>query len=491
MIENEFDRVADSINTQDDEAVLLRLIEAEAAKGVGPYSQRKKGLNNFAGLLAGAGNLFSFFTQAFAFAFFLQGNLAPTLGGVWAWVVGAVLGALLSGLIEFGKRMINNELFYEVVFKRNWPFGLLATALILGALSTSVSFYASLSVPRAVRGEPVAAVNRDSVVNRWDSQINRLMERQKALDDPEGQFWVFDATQGKKLLKYELWGEQAALPRKIDSLMGLREQALGKADAQNAAAKANGYAEQEQQGHALAYFSMFLEICFIFAMRYRKQYLHKSIQERGGLDKFVKSSTLPQDEALARAQAEADRVRAQMAQMEREQQQQAEQQRLAALEAEKRRLAQEQAKIAADRQRAAEELAEAKLRQQQADRQRLEAEKQALEAERKRLAQQELEKARKAPPAGRKIGFEYKAPTLPQGVEQEPPQTKDPLLKAEGTKNAPQGGEKRPEIITKYIGAHVKTCTCEECGEVVARKRKNQRFCSKECRRKWHKKNNK
>ena len=461
MIENQFDRVADSINHQDDEAVLLRQIEAEAAKGVGPYSQRKKGLNFFAGLLAGAGNLFSFLTQTFAFAFFLQGNLAPTLGAVWAWLVGALLGALLSGLIEFGKRMVNNDLFYEVVFKRQWPFGLLATALILGALSTSVSFYASLSVPRAVRGEPVAAVNRDSVVSRWDSQINRLMERQKALDDPEGKYWVYDATQKERMLKYELWDEQAALPNKIDSLIGLREQALGKADAQNEAAIANGYAEQEQQGHALAYFSMFLEICFIFAMRYRKQYLHRIIQERGGLDKFVKSSTLPQDEAIARAEAEVARVRAQMAQMEREQQQKAEQQRLAAIEA---------------------------------DRQRLEAEKQALEAKRKRLAQQELEKreqARKAPAASRKIGFAYKAPTPPQGVEQEPPETKDPLLKAEGTKSAPQGDEKRPEVVTRYVGADVKTCTCEQCGEVVARKRRNQRFCGKGCRRKWHKKNSK
>lgn len=285
ILENQHEqRIIVENNALEDER-LTATLQTELGKGQCPYSRQWKSWYLAAVFFGFIGGALSLITEVLAFAWLTY--FEPLPASVALLLAGAV-GVLLAGLVEWLKRGANDSFFFGLVFRRKFDGYNFVKMLFIMAISISTSFYACTLIPKAsakITAAGVELIKVDSIKSSYEQRISTLSASMESVRS-NAKSWnagVAAVSEQQKTL---------------DKLYAAQDTATAKAETENTRRLRQSVAETTDWGWTLGFFSVALEVLFMLAFWYSKNYLYKSALERGMIEDAEAEQEIPTESVI-------------------------------------------------------------------------------------------------------------------------------------------------------------------------------------------------
>lgn len=241
-----------------------------------PYSQQMKPWAIGAVIMGGVGIFFSFCTELGAIGYYAFLTVAQIAGESVGYLIAALIGTLVAGLIEYIKHHSNNSFWLVYVFKKRFEVARFVPVVLVALVSVFITIYACLILPNVV-GTATGANAFDA--SKIEATKTEYLGKIAKIDAD-----MAELTANGKKSDGRLRPETVAALDKLGTRRIQVEQqqdstlsALTAAENDRIATAQNS---QQKQGYTLAWISALLEIIFISAAWFGKVYLYKSHLER-------------------------------------------------------------------------------------------------------------------------------------------------------------------------------------------------------------------
>lgn len=262
ILENQHEvRIERENNALNDER-LTQTLQTELGKGQYPYSRQWKSWYMGAVIFGFIGGALSFSTEVFAFAWLTYFDPLPKYVAV---IVAGIIAVALAALIEWLKRGANDSFFFVLVFRRKFDGFNFVKMVFIMCISVSASFYACTLIPKAaakVTAAQVDLIDMDSIKNDYAARISTQLAAVNLFTEEKKSSFANKA--------------QAEL----NAMHTAKDSAIVRAERENSSRTAAALADGTAWGWTIGFFSLGLELLFVLAYWYSKNYLYKSALER-------------------------------------------------------------------------------------------------------------------------------------------------------------------------------------------------------------------
>lgn len=241
-----------------------------------PYSQQMQPWAIGAVIMGGVGIFFSFCTELGAIGYYAFLTVAQIAGESVGYLIAALIGTLVAGLIEYIKHHSNNSFWLVYVFKKRFEVARFVPVVLVALVSVSITIYACLILPNVV-GTATGANAFDA--SKIEATKTEYLGKIAKIDADMAEL----TANGKKSdgrLRPETVAALGQLGTRRIQVEQQQDSTLSALTAAENDRIATAQNSQQKQGYTLAWISALLEIIFISAAWFGKVYLYKSHLER-------------------------------------------------------------------------------------------------------------------------------------------------------------------------------------------------------------------